>query len=39
MLLHSGGLTLSQPLSANAILVDARNTADVPIDNATGVLY
>ncbi|EMI1450022.1 fimbria/pilus outer membrane usher protein [Proteus mirabilis] len=37
MLLHSGGLTLSQPLSANAILVDARNTADVPIDNATGV--
>lgn len=37
MLLHSGGLTLSQPLSANAILVDARNTADVPIDNATGI--
>lgn len=37
MLLHSEGLTLSQPLSSNAILVDARKTADVPIDNATGI--
>lgn len=37
MLLHSEGLTLSQPLSANTILVDARKTADVPIDNATGI--
>lgn len=37
MLLHSEGLTLSQPLSSNTILVDARKTADVPIDNATGI--
>ncbi|GLX64689.1 outer membrane usher protein [Proteus vulgaris] len=37
MLLHSEGLTLSQPLSSNAILVDARKTADIPIDNATGI--
>ncbi|XOY29526.1 fimbria/pilus outer membrane usher protein [Proteus cibi] len=36
-LLHSEGLTLSQPLSSNTILVDARKTADVPIDNATGI--
>lgn len=37
VLLHSEGLTLSQPLSSNAILVDARKTANVPIDNATGI--
>ncbi|MGA4657892.1 fimbria/pilus outer membrane usher protein [Proteus terrae] len=37
MLLHSEGITLSQPLSSNTILVDASKTADVPIDNATGI--
>lgn len=35
--LHSGGLTLSQPLGETSILVAAPGAADVPVENGTGI--
>jgi len=36
-ILHSGGLTLSQPLGETSILVAAPGAADVPVENGTGI--
>ncbi|WP_392421315.1 fimbria/pilus outer membrane usher protein [Edwardsiella piscicida] len=37
VLLHSGGVTLSQPLQNTVILVEAKHASGVRLDNQTGV--
>ncbi|MGJ0193049.1 fimbrial biogenesis usher protein [Pantoea sp. RRHST58] len=36
-LLHSGGLTLSQPLGETSVLIAAPGAAEVPVENGTGI--
>ncbi|MBD8109343.1 fimbrial protein FimD [Erwinia persicina] len=35
--LHSGGLTLGQPLGSTSVLIAAPGAADVPVENSTGI--
>lgn len=37
VLLHSSGLTLSQPLGETSVLVAAPGAAEVPVENGTGI--
>lgn len=37
LLFHEGGLTLSQPINSNAVLVDVPDSPDIRIENSTGI--
>lgn len=37
LLFHENGITLSQPINSNAVLVDVPNSPDIRIENSTGI--
>jgi outer membrane usher protein len=37
LLFHEGGVTLSQPINSNAVLVDVPDSPDIRIENSTGI--